>query len=152
MTATEISVRVARPDEADTVGACIHAAFAPYVPRMGKPPGPMLLDPAAFIAQGHVWVAQSRGEIVGVLVAYETEQGFYIDTVAALPATHGTGVGRALLEFAEREARRRSFDSLYLCTNARMTENQVLYPKIGYVEYDRRTQDGFDRVFYRKPL
>lgn len=61
-------------------------------------------------------------------------------------------MGRALLKFAEQEAGRRGFDSLYLCTNAKMTENQVLYPKIGYVEYDRRTQDGYERVFYRKPL
>jgi GNAT superfamily N-acetyltransferase len=112
----------------------------------------MLLDPAALAAQGRVWVAEVQGRIVGALVAYDTEQGFYIDTVAAHPAAQGTGVGRALLEFAEQEAGRRGFDSLYLCTNAKMTENQVLYPKIGYVEYDRRTQDGYERVFYRKPL
>jgi hypothetical protein len=33
-----------------------------------------------------------------------------------------------------------------------MTENQVFYPKIGYVEYDRRNEAGYDRVIYRKSL
>ena len=56
------------------------------------------------------------------------------------------------LEFAEGEARGHDFESIYLCTNSRMTENQVLYPRIGYVEYDRRAQSGYERVFYRKRL
>jgi hypothetical protein len=33
-----------------------------------------------------------------------------------------------------------------------MTENQALYSKVGYVEYDRRSQGGFSRVFMRKRL
>ena len=91
-------------------------------------------------------------QIEGVLVQYETPDGFYIDTVAASPKARGTGVGRALLQFAEAEAIRRGYASVYLCTNAKMTENQLFYPKIGYVEYDRRTEAGYDRVFYRKAL
>jgi hypothetical protein len=33
-----------------------------------------------------------------------------------------------------------------------MTENQVLYPRIGYVEYERKYEAGYDRVFYSKAL
>ena len=33
-----------------------------------------------------------------------------------------------------------------------MTESQVFYPRIGYVEYDRRHDGGYDRVFYSKAL
>jgi hypothetical protein len=39
-----------------------------------------------------------------------------------------------------------------LYTNERMTENLVFYPALGYVETGRGMQDGFARVFYRKPL
>lgn len=130
----------------------MHAAFEPYLVRIGKPPAPMLLDFPALIDAHRVWVAERGTELVGVLVQYETDEGFYIDTVAVGPGHRGTGVGRALLQFAEAEAARRGFRSIYLCTNSRMTENQVLYPKIGYLEYDRRAQAGFDRVFYRKPI
>jgi hypothetical protein len=33
-----------------------------------------------------------------------------------------------------------------------MTENQALYSRIGYVEYDRRVVNGYPRVFFRKAL
>ena len=112
----------------------------------------MLLDFPEIIAAGKVWVAEIAGQIVGVLVQYETEAGFYIDTVAALPKLQGTGIGRALLVFAESEAIRRGYRSIYLCTNLKMTENQAFYPKIGYVEYERKLDQGYDRIFYRKQL
>ena len=152
MTAPAISVRAAHGGDAPAAAACVNAAFEPYVERIGKPPAPMLSDYAALAAEAKVWVAQRDEQMVGVLVQYETEDGFYIDTVASSPAARGTGVGRALLEFAEAEARARGFASIYLCTNSRMTENQALYPRIGYVEYDRRAQGGYERVFYRKRL
>ena len=150
--APEILVRAARPDDAGAAAACVHAAFGLYIARMGKAPAPMLADYPALIDEGKVWVAECGGRLAGALVQYDTAEGFYVDTVAADPAFQGTGVGRALLLFAESEALRRGFDAVYLRTNARMTENQVFYPKIGYVEYDRRTEGGYERVFYRKPL
>jgi len=33
-----------------------------------------------------------------------------------------------------------------------MTENQALYARIGYVEYERRVEGELARVFMRKPL
>jgi ribosomal protein S18 acetylase RimI-like enzyme len=112
----------------------------------------MLSDFPELIAAGKVWVAEIAGQVVGMLVQYETKDGFYIDTVAAIPELQGTGVGKALLLFAESEATRRGFRSIYLCTNVKMIENQDFYPKIGYVEYERKLDQGYDRVFYRKQL
>ena len=146
------TVRSATATDADAVAACVNSAFSRYIERIGKPPAPMLLDFPAVIAENKVWVAEIAGIVAGVLIQYETESGFYIDTVAVLPEWHGKGVGRTLLVFAEEEALRRGYRSLYLCTNAKMTENQVLYPKIGYVEYERKIDQGYDRIFYRKQL
>ena len=148
----EPTIRLADAGDAEAVARCVNAAFEPYIERIGKPPAPMLLDHPKLIRGGRVWVAEHRGRLAGVLVQYETDAGFYIDTVAVSPSLQGTGVGRALLLFAEREARRRGFASIYLCTNSRMTENQRFYPKIGYVETERRTEAGYDRIFYRKQL
>jgi GNAT superfamily N-acetyltransferase len=145
-------VRPAHPSDAGAVASCVRAAFTPYIGRIGKPPAPMLSDFPELIAAGKVWVAEIAGQVVGVLVQYETRAGFYIDTVAVIPELQGAGVGRALLLFAESEATRRGFRSIYLCTNVKMTENQVFYLKIGYVEYDRKLDQGYDRIFYRKQL
>ena len=51
----------------------------------------MLLDFAAEVLARRVWVAEDESGIVGVIVQYETERGFYIDTVSALPANQGKG-------------------------------------------------------------
>ena len=74
------------------------------------------------------------------------------DYVAVHPSHRGTGLGRALLEFAEAEARRAGFDSIYLYTHEQMTENLALYARIGCVEYDRRSQGAFSLVYLRKHL
>lgn len=145
-------VRLANVGDATAALACVVAAFEPYIERIGKAPAPMLLDYPTLIGEGRVWVAELCVQVQGVLVQYETPDGFYVDTVASSPKARGTGVGRALLQCAEGEAIRRGFTSIYLCTNSKMTENQVFYPKIGYVEYDRRTEAGYDRIFYRKAL
>lgn len=147
-----ISIRAAAAPDAQQAKACIDAAFEGYIPLIGKPPAPMCLDVAAEIAAGHVWLGESQGTVAGVLVQYGTDAGFYLDTVAVLPGLQGTGVGRALLEYAERTALERGFGSIWLVTNAVMTRNQVLYPRIGYEEFDRRHDGGYDRVFYRKAL
>ena len=37
-------------------------------------------------------------------------------------------------------------------TNEKMTENLTLYPRLGYCEVARRTEDGFNRVYFQKTL
>src|SRR6202041_1219335 len=63
--------RVIRPavqGEAEALRDVVHAAYAHYVPRIGKPPGPMLDDYALRIANGQAWVLEDAGRIIGVLV------------------------------------------------------------------------------------
>jgi ribosomal protein S18 acetylase RimI-like enzyme len=57
-----------------------------------------------------------------------------------------------LLELAETEARRAGFDAVHLYTHEKMTENIALYSRIGYDEYDRRSQGDFSLVYMHKPL
>lgn len=61
-------------------------------------------------------------------------------------------MGRALHEFAEREARRRGLSSVAVSTHENMTENQTLYTRIGCVPFDHRITDVYARVFMRRAL
>jgi GNAT superfamily N-acetyltransferase len=148
----EIAIRPARKYDLPLIKKCVDDAFGKYIERIGKPPAPMLLDFSTQISLGRVWVAEYQGEVRGTLVIFPTEKGFYLDTIAVSPSFQGLGLGHALLQFAEQEAGRHGFTSIYLCTNVMMTENQTLYPKVGYVEYERSMEDGYDRIFYRKHL
>jgi ribosomal protein S18 acetylase RimI-like enzyme len=109
-------------------------------------------DYAEVIRERRVTVAESDGTIVGVLVLDVTDEGFVIDNAAVHPSVRGTGLGRTLLELAEAEARRAGFDSIYLYTHEKASDNIALYSRIGYVEYDRRSQGDFSVVFMRKRL
>jgi len=143
-------IRPASEGDAPEIAACVHAAYRHYVARIGKPPGPMTEDYAKVVRERRVTVAESQGKIAGVVVLSVTEDGFLLENVAVDPSQRGKGLGRTLLEFAEAEARRDGFSSICLYTHEKMTENLALYAKIGYVEYDRRTEKGFARVYMRK--
>jgi ribosomal protein S18 acetylase RimI-like enzyme len=147
-----IEVRPARPDDVPGITACVCSAYSPYVERIGKQPGPMLEDYSQVTRERQVHVATRANSIVGVVVLMVTDEGFYLDNVAVSPAVEGMGVGRLLLELAEREARRQGHDSIYLATHELMTENRALYARIGYVQFDYRVVNGYPRVFLRKQL
>lgn len=147
-----VTVRAARPSDAADITACAREAYAHYVERIGREPAPMLADYAEVIAHDQVHVAVTGTDIVGILVLAVTPEGFCLDNVAVRPAAWGTGIGRLLLELAEREARRQGFTSIFLYTNEQMTENCELYSHIGYIEFERRVVDGYARVFFRKTL
>jgi ribosomal protein S18 acetylase RimI-like enzyme len=138
--------------DAAAVAELVNAAYGHYVERIGMLPGPMTEDYDEVIRSSQVTVAERDGVIAGVLVLRVTDEGFLIDNVAVHPSSRGRGLGRALLELAEAEARRAGFDSVYLYTHEGMTENLALYARIGYVEYDRRSEGAFARVFMRKRL
>jgi ribosomal protein S18 acetylase RimI-like enzyme len=150
--ASPLHLRRARPGDAPAVAACVNAAYSHWVPRIGRKPWPMLQDYASVVETEHVVVAEIKDEIAGILVLCETPDGLLIDNVAVFPKYKGQGVGRALLVHAEAEAAARGHASLYLYTNEKMSENIALYIKVGYVEYERRQEKGFRRVFLRKAL
>lgn len=146
------SLRAAGESDAAELTALIDAAYGHYVERLGMPPGPMTEDYAAVIRDRDVIVAESDGAIVGAIVLGPGEEGFTIENVAVHPTRQGEGIGGALLELAETEARAAGHDTVHLYTHQKMTENQALYARVGYVEYERRADDGFSRVFMRKRL
>ncbi|HNM35521.1 MAG: GNAT family N-acetyltransferase [Anaerolineales bacterium] len=146
------SLRPANLSDAPAVAACVNDAFAHYVERIGMKPAPMEMDYEHEIRTHQVFVVEDAGEVVGSLVLGITEEGFLLDVIAVAPKYWGRGVGRVLLEQAEAEAKKQGFDSIYLFTHEKMIENQALYKKIGYVEYDRRLEMGRRRVYMRKQL
>jgi ribosomal protein S18 acetylase RimI-like enzyme len=152
MTDFEHSFRPANSLDAPKITALVQAAYEHYAERIGGLPRPMTDDYTEVVQNCQVTVAEIRQTLGGVIVLTVTEEGFLIDNVAVAPAHRGKGLGKALLAFAEAEARRAGFDSIYLYTHEKMTENIALYTRIGYVEYDRRSQGEFSLVYMKKQL
>ena len=87
-----------------------------------------------------------------MLTLYPRADHLYVENIAVDPGAQDRGLGRALMEFAEREAARRRLSRMALVTHEAMTENQAIYARLGYVEIERRTEDGYRRIYMEKPL
>ena len=144
--------RRARPDEATALRDLVRASYAPWVTVIGREPAPMKDDFAARIAAGQAWVVEQDGALRGALVIEDTPTGLLIDNVAVAPEAQGTGLGRALMDFAVAEAARRGHGRVWLYTHEKMARNIALYGRLGFVETHRAEQSGFARVFMAKDV
>lgn len=148
----EHDVRLAGSADVAAVETVVRSAYSRYVERIGRKPGPMLDDYGALVGSGHVYVAETRGVIHGVLVLLPQGSAMLLDNVAVAPEAQGRGLGRELLAFAERRAADAGFRVIRLYTNEAMTENIDLYERIGYVETHRVVERGLRRVYMLKRL
>lgn len=146
------ALRLAVAGDREQVVALVQAAYAMYVERMGQQPAPMLADYGALIERGVVWVMAGEGRLRGVIVMWPEGDHLFLENVAVHPDDQGQGIGRRLLAFADERARALELGAVELYTNEAMTENLAFYPRLGFAEYDRRTEDGYRRVYMRKRL
>jgi ribosomal protein S18 acetylase RimI-like enzyme len=130
----------------------VRRAYAPWIAIIGRRPAPMDDDYAAHVAAGEVFVLDRVDAIAAILVLQDRPDHLWLDNIAVEPALKGQGLGRVLLAFGEAEARRRGLPEIRLLTHQGMLANIALYARAGYAETDRRTEDGFDRVFMAKRL
>lgn len=148
-----MQIRPATSSDVDDIVRIVHAAYAVYSDRIGRPPAPMAVDYRALVADTeHVVVLVDDTEVAGVLVSMAQPDHLLIENVAVAPWAQGRGHGRTLLAHAEDLARTHGLTQVRLYTNAQMTENLRLYPKLGYTEMDRRTDNGYHRVYFIKTI
>jgi GNAT superfamily N-acetyltransferase len=145
-----VSLRLAREADLPRLREVIDAAYGMYLARMDRPPAPMVHDLRPSVEEHQVWVIGQP--FVAMICLIVTGEALLIENVAVHPDAQGSGLGRLLMEFAEREARRRGLGRLCLYTNEVMTENLAIYAHLGYREVGRRPEGGYRRVFMDKVL
>ena len=148
--ADQLRPRLAGPQDLPAVTGLNAAAYAKYSDRMDQLPGPVRHDYAPEIAAGQVWLAGEPP--VAVIVLVLAEDHLLINNVAVHPSAQGQGIGRQLMDFAERQATAAELSLLTLYTHETMVENIAFYTRLGFRETGRRTDDGFRRVFMEKRL
>ncbi|MEU0413636.1 GNAT family N-acetyltransferase [Streptomyces griseorubiginosus] len=147
---TNEEIRPAGSADVPAVKAVTDAAYEHYIERIGLVPQPMRRDHAANVAAGQVYV--TGDPVVGLVVIEERADHLYLDNIAVRPDAQGQGVGGRLLRFVEAHARALGLPEVRLYTNAKMWENQEIYPRFGYEVVERRVDGPYDRVHYRKRL
>ncbi len=146
-------IRPATAADVPDIEQIVNDAYAPYISRIGRPPAPMTVDYHRLVATtSNASVLVEDSSVLGVIITVVEPDHLMIENVAVAPTAQGRGYGRTLLAHAEQQAHALGLSQLRLYTNAAMTENLALYPRIGYVEVDRRSEDGFERVYFTKDL
>ena len=145
--------RRGRPEDIPALSALAEAAYAPYTARLGGvDPYAMRPDFARHAGAGSLHVVDRGGRPVAFIIAYPQGDALMVENVAVAPAVQGAGIGRALLGWAESDARRHGLARLWLYTNEVMTENQAFYVALGYVETGRRALGRMRVIDYEKWL
>ncbi|BBK31894.1 N-acetylglutamate synthase-like GNAT family acetyltransferase [Stella humosa] len=145
-------LRRATAVDATRVAALVDRSYGHYVARIGQKPYPMTVDYAEAIQAMRGFVVEREHRLVGFLLLEATRDHMMVENVAIDPGHQGTGMGRALMELAEAEALGAGLTELRLYTHQMMTENQAIYRRLGYVEYERKVVGGRPRVYMCKTL
>ncbi|SDV07304.1 GNAT family N-acetyltransferase [Pseudomonas vancouverensis] len=146
------TIRRAHLEDAQCIAALVTEAYTPYIARIGRKPAPMLDDYRQVVADTDSFVLTDDSEIVGVLVMSREESELLLVNIAVSPRHTGRGLGKMLMTFCEQHAQSLGCQAVRLYTHERMVENIEIYKKLGYQETHRATEEGFARVFMRKPL
>jgi ribosomal protein S18 acetylase RimI-like enzyme len=145
-------IRGAAADDVARIGAIARAAYALYVPRIGREPAPMAADYEAEVAANRVVVIEAAGSVRGYMIAWPEPDAYFIENIAVDPKSQGDGLGRRLIDHAVVQTEKFKLPALRLYTNVLMTENQSMYAHIGFVETHRVVEKGFHRVYMRWSL
>src|SRR4051794_18409615 len=117
------------------------AAYAKWVPVIGREPKPMGADYEAAIQNHRIDLLYLGDVLAGLLETVDENDQLLIENVAVHPGFQGRGLGSKLMAHAETLAASLGYDRLWLYTNQKFTSNIAFYLKLGY-RVDREEDVG----------
>lgn len=152
MTNSSIRFRPAEPADAAAIKDIVRAAYARWVPVIGREPLPMRADYDKAVAEHPFDLAVEGDRIVGMIETMLEDDHLWIENVCVTPQAQGRGIGRLLLERAEQKAREAGRFELRLLTNGAFEANVSLYRRHGYtIDREEPFMDGMT-VYMSKKL
>lgn len=124
--------RTAGASDAPAVRSLTHAAYAKWVPLLGREPLPMTTDFEVAVLAHRIDLAYASHQFVGLIEMVLEPEHLTIENVAVHPDHQGQGFGRALLLHAETVARANNKPEIRLYTNSLFIANISLYLMCGY--------------------
>jgi ribosomal protein S18 acetylase RimI-like enzyme len=125
-------IRSATPADAAAIRNIVRAAYAKWVPALGREPLPMQADYERAVREHQIDLLYIDGQMVGLIEMIVRSDHLFIENVAVSPEHQGQGLGRRLLAHAERVALARGYRDIRLLANAVFESNISLYKAVGY--------------------
>lgn len=151
--ANEIRIRAAGEGDAPAILALTRAAYAKWVPIIGREPKPMGADYEHAVRHHQLALLYLGDELAALIEMIPEADYLLIENVAVSPEHQGKGLGRQLLTHAEEIAKARGYNEVRLYTNQKFETNIELYLHFGYEIYrEELTPSRGVAVHMKKPL
>ena len=146
------SLRQALPADAAAIRSLTRAAYAKWVPLIGREPKPMGADYEAAVCAHRFDLLYRDGNLAALVETIVEPDHLLIENLAVLPACQGLGLGRRLMAHVERLAEAQGFAEVRLYTNKLFAENVAFYERLGYRVYREEEFRGGIAVHMSKAI
>jgi ribosomal protein S18 acetylase RimI-like enzyme len=130
--ASDVEIRPAVPEDVARIRDLTRAAYAKWVALIGREPLPMQADYERAVAEHTIDLLIVDGAVAGLVETILRPDHLWIENVAVAPEQQGRGLGRLLLDHAERRAVQSGRAEIRLLTNQAFAANLELYARRGY--------------------
>ena len=131
-----IEISRATADEAASIAAALHQAFAEYRSLYTAEAFAITIPTPTEIEQrwneGPIWSVVKDGRLVGTVAAVAKGDALYIRSMAVVPSAKRQGIGKMLLVEVERFARGGGFQRMLLSTTPFLDDAIRLYQRFGF--------------------
>lgn len=127
-----VAIRRATLGDVEQISALTDAAYAQWVPLIGREPLPMTTNYDDAIATHIVAVLENDGVMCGVLELISEKDHVLIENIAVHPDHQRRGLGRTLMNHAESTAGELGHPEIRLYTNAFFRSTLQFYDVLGY--------------------
>lgn len=129
---TDFTFRPGLPQDAGLIRAFVRAAYAKWVPVMGREPLPMTADYDLALQKHRFVLAFDGADLAGVLETLAAPDHLWVENIAVRTDLQGRGLGQRLLALAEAQARAAGLPEVRLLTNAALGSNVRFYQTYGF--------------------
>jgi GNAT superfamily N-acetyltransferase len=142
--------RRATSADAGVVRQITRAAYAKWIPVIGREPKPMTANYEQAVADHVIDLVEEDGRPIALIEVIPRPSHLLIENVAVLPDRHGEGIGDLLLRRADAIARSLGLRELRLYTNALFSANISFYAHRGFQEFLREPHVAGGEVVHMK--
>ena len=148
------SFRRATPADAATVHDITHAAYAKWVPVIGRKPKPMTADYDKAVVTNVIDLLEEDGQpiaLIEMISELSSEPAhLLIENIAVMPERHGEGIGSVLLARAQTTARGFGVNEMRLYFHEKFVTNHLFYARRGFVEFARVPHPAGGEIVHMK--
>lgn len=145
-------LRRADEGDAEAISALTRAAYAKWVPLIGREPLPMTVDYADAVTRHRFDLLEDADGLAALIETTPDGDQLLIVNVAVDPQRQGGGFGKRLMAHAETLATQAGLGGTRLYTNRLFAENIRLYASLGYAVDREEALNGGVAVHMSKPL